>query len=185
MTVHFLVRMMEDLSMAIIEQIALSCKKLRLSRNIVENLEAIEAKGNKEFLLELFNMEIEYREESRSIRNIKNAGFYSHKSFNDYVFDDIKLPDGLTVDILKTCDFIRNKQNLIMYGTVGTGKTHLATAIGITACNQGLAVGFFRTAALVNKLVDAKKGGDIQRFYFECGLRHHNNRTFRELFQKS
>jgi DNA replication protein DnaC len=149
--------------MPIIEEIALSCKKLRLSRNIIENLEVIEAKDNKEFLLELFNMEIEYREKSRMVRNIKNAGFYSHKSFSDYVFDDIKLPDGLTVDNLKSCDFIRNKQNLIMYGNVGTGKTHLATAIGIAACNHGLTVGFFRTAALVNRLADAKKGGNIQK----------------------
>jgi len=44
---------------------------------------------------------------------------------------------------------------------VGTGKTHLATAIGVEACRKGYNVKFFRTAALVNRLVEARKGGEL------------------------
>ncbi len=45
------------------------------------------------------------------------------------------------------------------------GKTHLATAIGIEACNRGKTVRFFRTAALVNQLNEVKKSGEISRFF--------------------
>lgn len=54
---------------------------------------------------------------------------------------------------------------LILYGPVGTGKTHLATAIGVEACQRGKRVKFFRTAALVNRLTDAKAEGELKRFF--------------------
>ena len=47
---------------------------------------------------------------------------------------------------------------------MGTGKTHLSTAIGLEACNRGKRVRFFRTAALVNQLRDAQKNGELNRF---------------------
>ena len=48
-----------------------------------------------------------------------------------------------------------------MYGNVGTGKTFLATAIVVEACRRGIETKFFRTAALVNKLSEAKKRGQL------------------------
>ena len=53
---------------------------------------------------------------------------------------------------------------MILYGAVGTGKSHMATAIGVEACNRYKKVQFFRTAALVNKLLDAKSNGSLGRF---------------------
>ena len=50
---------------------------------------------------------------------------------------------------------------MIFYGNVGTGKTHLATAIGVKACSKGKVVRFFRTAALVNQLSNAQKKGEL------------------------
>ena len=77
------------------------------------------------------------------------------------MFDEIKFPQELTPGDLKDCKFIEEKKNLIFYGNVGTGKTHLATAIGVEACRKGYNVKFFRTAALVNRLVEARKGGEL------------------------
>ena len=57
--------------------------------------------------------------------------------------------------------FLARKENLILYGPVGTGKTHMATAIGVEACNQGKKVKFYRTAALVNDLNDAQTAGNL------------------------
>ncbi|WP_281273686.1 ATP-binding protein [Biomaibacter acetigenes] len=57
--------------------------------------------------------------------------------------------------------FLEEKENLILYGNVGIGKTHLAIAIGVEACKKGYNVKFFRTAALVNRLVEARKGGEL------------------------
>jgi DNA replication protein DnaC len=150
--------------MPAIEKIALCCKELRLSSNIVENIKKIEETDKELFLLRLFQLEIKHRRHNRRLGNIKNAGFYTLKGFGNYVFDDIKLPDALTVDAIIAGEFIQNKQNLIMYGNPGTGKTHLATAIGHTACKNDLKVGFFRTAGLVNKLLEAKRKNEFDIF---------------------
>jgi DNA replication protein DnaC len=147
------------------EEITECCKRLRLSQNMVKSLDLIEKQDSEEFILELLNREIEYREETRKVRNLKNAGFYTLKTFDDFVFDNIRFPSGTNPEVLRTCDFIKEKKNLILFGNVGTGKTHMATAFGVEACRQGIKVRFFRTAALVNKLLDAKKGGTLQKFF--------------------
>ena len=94
---------------------------------------------------------------------LKRAGFYAIKTFVDYSCDEIKLPSNLTPQELKDCKFVEEKKNLIFYGNIGTGKTHLATAIGVEACKKGLSVKFYRTAALVNRLREARKEGEISR----------------------
>jgi DNA replication protein DnaC len=146
------------------EDIAKCCKQLRLSQNIVENLDSIENEVPEEFLLELFQREILYRDEVRKTRSIKNAGFYKIKTFEGFQFENITLPGDLNPEELKSCKFIEDKKNLILYGNVGTGKTHLATAVGVEACNQGYKVLFYRTSTLVNKLLRAKKEGVLVRF---------------------
>ena len=65
---------------------------------------------------------------------------------------------------IKNAFFIEKKENLILYGPVGTGKTHMATAVGVAACNRGKKVKFYRTAALVNELIDAKTKGNLSKF---------------------
>jgi DNA replication protein DnaC len=145
-------------------EIAACCKRLRLSQNLATNIDGIESEDREQFLLTLLRKEIEHRDEARKARNLKQAGFYTLKSFDDYRFDDITLPTGLTPEGLRQCGFVSEKKNLILYGNVGTGKTHLATAIGVEACKQGLLVKFFRTASLVNQLLQAKKGGELPKF---------------------
>ena len=150
--------------MSAIEEIAACCKELRLSGNLTENVKKIKETDKELFLLRLLQLELEHRRHNRRLRNIKSAGFYSLKGFNNYVFDDIKLPDALSIDNIIDGEFIQNKQNLIMYGNPGTGKTHLATAIGHAACKNDLKVGFFRTAGLVNKLLEAKRRNEFEKF---------------------
>jgi len=66
-----------------------------------------------------------------------------------------------SVEELKTAAFLDQQENLILYGPVGTGKSHLATAVGVAVCNRGKRVRFYRTAALVNALIDAKTTGEL------------------------
>ena len=146
------------------EEITICCKQLRLSRNLVDNLDLVSGEGTEEALLTLLKMEIGHREESRKARYLKQAGFYTLKSFDGYVFDDIRFPSGTNPEDLKSCLFIEENRNLILFGNVGTGKTHLATALGVEACKKGFQVRFFRTTALVNQLLAAKKGGTLQKF---------------------
>ena len=142
-------------------EIAECCRRLRLGKNIAIISEQIEAGGHQEYLLKVLKEELSYREAKRKSRLLKQAGFYSVKTFEGFCFDEIRLPAELSVDDLKEAAFIDEKKNLIFYGNVGTGKTHLATAIGVKACSKGKVVRFFRTAALVNQLSNAQKKGEL------------------------
>jgi DNA replication protein DnaC len=146
------------------EQIAGCCRRLRLSRNLADNISGIEAQDREAFLLRLLEMELEHREAARRLRLVKGAGFYTLKSLEGYLFDEVKLPSGLSVEELTACRFVEQQRNLILYGNCGTGKTHLAIALGVECCRQGRHVRFYRTAALVNQLSVARKGGELHRF---------------------
>lgn len=134
---------------------------MRFGTNMVDNAKALKKDNNIEFLIELFSLEIENRELKRKNTYIKQAKFDLIKTFEDYTFEDIKIPKSITPNDIVDSSFIGKKENLILYGNVGSGKTHLAIAAGIAACNKGKKVKFYRTASLVNELVDAKKQGNI------------------------
>lgn len=146
------------------EQIANCCRELKLGSEIALLSQNTEAETHQEYLYKILNEEIKRRAAARKTRYLNNAGFYIIKTFKNYVFDEVKLPKLLSPDSLKECSFLENKENLILYGNVGTGKTHLATAIGVEACRKGKEVKFFRTAALVNLLVEHKANGELTKF---------------------
>ena len=147
------------------EMITKYCRELRLGQGFVENYPTIEADTHEQFLVKLLQLEVERRAVHRKNLLLKQANFPVVKTFAGYSFDEIQLPAGLDLEVLKSGAFIKNKENLILYGPPGTGKTHLATAIGIEACNNGKRVKFFRTATLVNLLLEAKATGNIKKVF--------------------
>jgi len=68
-------------------------------------------------------MEIENRELKRKNVFIKQAKFDLIKTFEDYTFEDIKIPKSITPNELMDASFVCKKENLILYGNVGFGKT--------------------------------------------------------------
>ena len=138
-----------------------ACRRLRFGTNVVNNAKNIKAKTHLEFLLELFTIEFEERERRRRNTYIRTAKFDILKTFEDYSFEDIKFPQALSVEDVIDAAFVPRRENLILYGNVGAGKTHLAIAVGIAACNAGFKTRFWRTARLVNALTEAKKQGTL------------------------
>ncbi len=131
------------------------CKQLRWGNSIVRNYADIKADTHEEFLAKLLEMELKTREVQRKNRCLRQASFNVIKTFNGYSFDHIEIPTSVPVDDLKNAVLLERKENLILYGPVGTGKTHMTTALGVEACNQGKKVRFYKTSALVNELNDA------------------------------
>lgn len=146
------------------ERIANACRLLKIGSNIVETYPTIDAENHDEFLARLLEMELEYRDLNRKNLYLKQANFDVVKTFQDYVFDQVDIPTSISVEEIKDAAIIEKKENLILYGPVGTGKTHLATAIGVAGINRGKKVRFYRTAALVTDLIDAKASGNLGRF---------------------
>lgn len=147
-----------------IEQIADYCRQLKWGNSIVQNYRGIEAGSHEEFLLKLLELELLNRDMTRKNRCLKQAGFDIIKTFQGYEFDQVTIPASITLDDIKNASLIERKENLILYGPVGTGKTHMATAIGVAACNRGKKVKFYRTAVLVNDLINAKARGNLSKF---------------------
>lgn len=146
------------------EQLVLACKRLHFGVDLVEKAKKIKAKTHLDFMLKLFTEEADERERKRRNYYIKAAKFDIIKTFEKYTFEDIKFPKSLTCDDIIECKFIPKHENLILYGTVGSGKTHLAIATGIAACNAGFKVRYWSTPRLVNALVEAKKAGELSKF---------------------
>jgi len=65
---------------------------------------------------------------------------------------------------LSRCGWIDEKSNCVLVGSSGTGKTHLAIALGLAACRAGRRVRFFTAATLVNKLEELQKQYGLDRF---------------------
>jgi DNA replication protein DnaC len=137
------------------------CKQLRLSAALAENAMTATGATNQEYLLEVLRAEVIDRTNKRVNLNLKKAGFDNIKNFYGYDFDDISIPPGLSIDLLKQAEFISRTENLILYGRNGAGKSHMATAIGVEACMQGKKVRFYKTATLVNELVASKANGTL------------------------
>lgn len=148
---------MDDLLLA-------ACRQLRLGSGLVANAKKIKADNHLDFLLELFTTELAERDCKRRNSYLKAAKFELLKTFKNYTFEDIKFPNALSPNDLMDATFVPRHENLILYGNVGAGKTHLAIATGIAACNAGFRTRFWRTATLVNALVEAKKDGCLSRF---------------------
>jgi DNA replication protein DnaC len=103
------------------EQILYYLKKLRLSANMAQISDSIEAATHQEFLLKLLQVEHTRRETAKNDRLIKLAGFYTLKAFEAFKFDEVTLPEGVTPQYLKDLKFLETATNIVMYGNVGSG----------------------------------------------------------------
>lgn len=112
--------------------------------------------GFAELLLEVMKRETETRKENHLRRRVKAAGFPYLKTLEE--FDFTQLSEAVSPQFLKelsSCQFIQNRQNVIMVGNPGRGKTHIAIALGIKACTQGYHVLFKNAASLSTELCEA------------------------------
>lgn len=86
-------------------------------------------------------------------------------TLDDFVWNSaIELPGGLPQEYMTDLQFLAPKENLIFMGSVGTGKTHLATAIALKACQEGRRVRFFTAAELANILLEKNTKGTLNNY---------------------
>jgi DNA replication protein DnaC len=115
------------------------------------------------FLLRLSEAELLERERKGAERRIKAARFPTAKSLDD--FDFLAAPSVNKKQILELarCEWIDQRENVILLGNPGTGKTHLAVTLGMAACRRGYHVRFFTGAGLVNAMVEARNEKTLLR----------------------
>jgi DNA replication protein DnaC len=148
-------------------EILVASRKLFLSERIANLCESEATPKQSEFMLKAFNEELLYRDDNRRKRLLKKAGFPAYKSFENYEYKSVKLPPAFTREALETVSFVKEKRNLVLYGPVGVGKTHMAIAAGMKACSLGYRTKFYTVTELVLKLTEARKNGTLERLLGE------------------
>ena len=108
------------------------------------------------FLLRLMELESQTREENRRKSQVRQAGFVQYKYLHDLSREDLPADAAAKLPQLEQLDFIRSGQNLILSGNPGTGKTHLATALGIKACQEGYKVLFTSVSRLLTQIRESR-----------------------------
>ncbi len=115
-------------------------------------------KGPEEFLLDLLEQEIAARRASALKNRTKNAKFPQIKDLDSFNFTESAVDEAM-IRHLYEGDFLREKKNIVFMGGSGTGKTHLATSIGLSLIRKGQKVKFWNLIDLVNELEKEKEQG--------------------------
>jgi DNA replication protein DnaC len=142
------------------EQIRLYARQLKIPtfsnyRDVLR-----QSKSNADFsdlLLDLMMAEAASRQENQTRRRLKAAGFPLQKTLDD--FDMSQLNPSVSpifLQELASCKYIDERQNIVMIGNPGRGKTHIAIALGIKACLQGYRVLFKNASTLSTELTEAR-----------------------------
>jgi DNA replication protein DnaC len=153
-------------------------KSLKLStmiRNLASHLR--QAKQDKlsydEFLLNLTEVEVQVRKENGRKRRLREAKFPLIKPLETFNFEAAADLDARLIKELSGCEYIEKTRNVIFMGKSGTGKTHLATGLGMEACKQGIRTRFVTGCGLANELIEARDEkllGRVVKRYAGYGL---------------
>jgi DNA replication protein DnaC len=109
-----------------------------------------------EFLLNLTELEVATRMENGRKRRLRDAKFPLLKPLEIFKFEAAPDLDTRLIKDLAGGRYIKDARNVIFLGRSGTGKTHLATALGMEACSQGIRTRFVTGCALANELIEAR-----------------------------
>ena len=115
------------------------------------------------FLLQLVELELIERERKAAERRLKATRFPATKMLDEFDFASRPSVNKPKVLELVKGEYLDRRENILLVGPSGTGKTHLATAFGMAACSQGRKVRFFRVTELVTLLMEAMEERQLMR----------------------
>lgn len=121
--------------------------------------------GYEKFLAEALVGELNQRAENQQNRRIKAAHFPLAKTLDNFNFKNVPNVEEALVWQLATGDFVEKRENIILMGNPGTGKTHICIGLGRRLCRQGQQVRFYTAANLITELTEAQQDGRLSRVH--------------------
>lgn len=117
------------------------------------------------YLLRLTERELLDRERKAAERRVKEARFPVTKTIDTFDFKaQASINEPLVRELMRG-EFIDKRENVLLIGNSGTGKTHLACALAFCACMQGRRVRFYTVTGLVTELLESREERSLQRFH--------------------
>ena len=116
------------------------------------------------YLLQLTELQLLDRDRRATERRIRQDKFPVVKSLDSFDFLAIPALNKTLVLELARCEYLTRRENILLLGNSGTGKTHIALALGLAACQHGHRVRFITAAALVGELIEARDEKYLRRF---------------------
>jgi DNA replication protein DnaC len=150
------------------EQVRLMCRALKMP-GLLKRLDELVRRADAEswaaidVLEDALSTEIASRDASSVRLRVREARFPDLLTMDTFDFALAHGVDKAQVLALARGTFVDEKQNVVLVGPVGTGKTHLATALGIEVARQRRRVTWFRAADLVRTLIEAKGSRELGR----------------------
>jgi DNA replication protein DnaC len=147
-----------------LQSIEQTMRTLKLG-GLAKDWRSVGYRDNEQYLRELLDIEVREREANRMTRMVKQAGFRVIKTLDDFIWKPgIEIPSTISREEIETGSFVRGKENLVLMGAVGTGKTRLATAVALNLCQQGRHVRFYTATGLANLLQEKHQRGTLTSF---------------------
>lgn len=115
-----------------------------------------------DYLATLAAGELNLRRDRATVRRIKSARFPVVKTLDQFTWSWPKKINKMAIQNLFRLQFMENHSNVILLGTVGLGKTHIATALGYTACLAGKSVLFATAIDTINTLAAAQAANRLK-----------------------
>jgi DNA replication protein DnaC len=119
---------------------------------------------HEDYLHEVLSVEVASRAESAVKQRLRTAAFPEMKTLDQFDFSAAEGLSAPKVADLARCEWVGQAENVLLAGPIGTGKTHLAIALGIEAARQRRRVAFWRAADLVRTLVEARDAKELGRY---------------------
>jgi DNA replication protein DnaC len=107
------------------------------------------------FLCKLTDLEIRGRQNVQTQQRLRKAKFPTLKTLENFDFSRLPHLNKQEVLSLMQSPYVASQENIIALGNAGTGKTHVAIALGVAACQKGYSVLFQTAAQLAHSLLEA------------------------------
>lgn len=156
-------------ALASVEEIVAAGARCSLTKSVLAEWAAGGTPRQKEYLLGYLIEEGASRDASKRAQLLRRCALPQAKSLDGYDWSAVSWPDGFGRLDLEALSFVESREDLVLMGDVGTGKTHMACALCAMCCAKGWEARFFTASSLVLRLRRARDEGRLDRELAQIG----------------